>query len=131
MAFDTGLIDWVAEAMAPVGAVTHRPMMGAATLYCDGVVFAVVDEDSIWFKADKVSDAEWDALGCARFTFTGSDGSTASLNYRRATDDVYDDADALRRLGELGLAAGRRAPRKAKAAPRRPPPPAAARSSRA
>ena len=69
---------------------------------------------AIWFKADKVSDADWDAMGCARFTFEGKDGEVGSLNYRRAPDDVYDDAEELRRLGELALAASRRNPRKAK-----------------
>lgn len=118
MAFDRALIDWVAEAMEPVGTVTHRPMMGVATLFCDGLVFAVVDEEAIWFKADKTSDPEWDALGCPRFAFDGKDGETGTLNYRRAPDDAYDDADALRRLGELALAASRRAPSKRKAAQR-------------
>jgi DNA transformation protein len=116
MAYDRGLIDWAAEAMAPVGEVTHRPMMGAAVLYCDGAVFAVVDEDSIWFKADRVSDAEWDALACPRFTFEGKDGEVGSLNYRRAPDGVYDDADEFRQLAALGLAAGRRNPPKRKPA---------------
>lgn len=129
MAFDPGLVDWVAEAMAPVGAVTHRRMMSGATLYCDGIVFAIVARDALWLKADKVSDAEWDALGCARFTVE-MNGKPASMNYRRAPDGVYDDADELRRLGELALEAGRRAPPKRKAAPRRRPPRATARSSR-
>ena len=31
MAADQGLIDWVAEAMEPVGPVTKRAMMGGAT----------------------------------------------------------------------------------------------------
>lgn len=109
MAFDAGLIDWVAEAMAPVGTVTHRKMMGGATLYCDGTVFAIVAMDALWFKADQTSDPEWDAIGCERFTVELA-GRTASMNYRRAPEDVYDDPDALRRLGELALAAGARKP---------------------
>lgn len=112
MAADQGLIDWVAEAMAPVGAVTKRAMMGGATLYCDGIIFAIVSQDDVlWFKADATSDAEWDAADCARFTFD-MDGKTGSMNYRRAPDDVYDDADELRCWGLIGLAAGRRAPAK-------------------
>ena len=110
MAADQGLIDWVAEAMAPVGAVTKRAMMGGATLYCDGIIFAIVGhDDALWFKADAASDATWDAAGCARFTFDMG-GRTGSMNYRRAPDDVYDDAEELRRWGLLGLEAGRRAP---------------------
>lgn len=124
MAFDLGLVDWVAEAMAPVGMVTHRKMMGGATLYCDGTVFAIVAYDALWFKADAESDAAWDAMGCERFTVEMA-GKTASMNYRRAPEDVYDDGDELRRLGELGLAAGLRNPRKPKAKSRKSPRPPA------
>jgi DNA transformation protein and related proteins len=115
MAFDQGLVDWVEEAMAPLGAVTLRKMMGGATLYLDGTIFAIVDDDQLWFKADVESDAAWDAAGCPRFTMTFKDGKVDTMNYRRAPDDVYDDADALRQWASLGFAAGRRAPVKKKA----------------
>ena len=110
MAVDAGLIEWVAEALAPIGTVTSRRMMGGATLYCDGTIFAIAFEDSLWFKADGESDADWDAAGCARFTYAKSDGTTGSMNYRRAPDDVYDDADAMQQWARLALAAGARAP---------------------
>lgn len=115
MALDHGLIDWVSECMEPVGRVTHRAMMGGATLYCDGTVFAIIALDALWFKADKVSDAIWDAEGCTRFTFEMKD-RVATMNYRRAPDGVHDDADALRHWAGLGLEAGRRAPVKARKA---------------
>jgi DNA transformation protein len=121
MPLDTALIEWVAEAMAPLGAVTHRAMMGGATLYIEGAPFAIIHSDGgLWFKADKTSDAAWDAAGCERFTYAFANGRTGSMNYRRAPDDVYDDADELRRWGELGLEAGRRAPAKKPKAPKKP-----------
>ncbi|MGJ3628944.1 TfoX/Sxy family protein [Sphingomonas sp. MMS24-JH45] len=115
MPLDTGLIDWVAEAMTPLGHVTHRRMMGGATLYLDHIVFAIVDGDgSLWFKGDATSDAAWDAAGCARFTYERGDGTIASMNYRRAPEDCHDDADALRAWATLGVEAGRTAPVKRK-----------------
>lgn len=110
MTVDAGLIAWVEEALAPMGTVTRRAMMGGATLYLDGVIFAIVDDDQLWFKADATSDADWDAAGCARFTFQMGEGRTGSMNYRRAPDDVYDDADEMRRWARMGVAAGARAP---------------------
>ncbi len=107
-----GLVEWVAEAMAPA-TVTSRAMMGGRTLYCDGQVFAIVGDDLLWFKADKVSDAEWDAAGASRFTFQMGD-KVGTMNYRRAPDDCYDDPDALRRWATLALEAGLRAPAKRK-----------------
>ncbi|TCP34047.1 TfoX/Sxy family protein [Sphingomonas sp. BK235] len=109
MALDRGLIDWVAEALAPLGIVTHRRMMGGAALYLDGVIFALVTRDgALWFKADAVSDAAWDAEGCERFRYARA-GRTASINYRRAPEAVHDDAEAMRSWALLGVAAGRRA----------------------
>ncbi|KQM28728.1 MULTISPECIES: TfoX/Sxy family protein [unclassified Sphingomonas] len=116
MSVDTALIDWVKEAMAPVGQVSFRRMMGGATLYLGGTVFAIVLDDALWFKSDAVADATWDAAGCERFTYARKDGTTATMNYRRAPDDVLDDGDAMREWGALALEAGRRAPVKRKRA---------------
>jgi DNA transformation protein len=74
-------------------------------------VFAIVADDQLWFKADATSDAAWDEAGCPRFTYSMGDRE-GSMNYRRAPDDVYDDADAMRQWAELAIAAGRRAPPK-------------------
>lgn len=109
MAFDAGIVAWVEEALAPLGQVTQRRMMGGATLYLDGVVFAIVTDAGLWFKADRESDAFWDAAGAARFTYE-REGGVATMNYRRAPDDVYDDADAMREWAAPAIAAGRRAP---------------------
>lgn len=119
MAADLTLIDWIAEALSADGAVTHRRMMGGATLYLDGTVFAILDGDgSLWFKCDAVSDPQWDAAGCARFTYERGDGQVATMNYRRAPDDCHDDAEVLREWALLGVAAGRRAPVKRAKKPR-------------
>ena len=107
MSYDAGLVAWTEEALAPLGTVTIRRMMGAATLYLDGIIFAVV-EDEIWFKADAESDGMWDEAGCERFTFTEKDGTVQTMNYRRAPSEVYDDAEAMQRWATLALEAGRR-----------------------
>lgn len=112
MTADPGLIEWSKESLEPLGTITHRAMMGAAMLYCDGTVFAVVDDEAIYFKVDVHSVAIWDDAGCPPFTFANSLGETVSMNYRRAPDDVYDDADAMRHWAALGIEAGLRSPRK-------------------
>ena len=112
MAYDTGLADWVTEACEPLGTITRKRLFGGATLYADGVAFAILAFDALWFKADAESDAQWDAIGSPRFTVEREGGKTQSMNYRRAPDEVYDDADALREWAGLAIAAGRRAPAK-------------------
>ncbi len=108
MSFDEGLYAWVQESLQPLGQVTMRRMMGGATLYVDGTVFAILDEGEIWFKADAETDALWDAKGCEPFSVTFKDGRVDTMNYRRGPLDVYDDADAMRRWAALALEAGLR-----------------------
>lgn len=112
MAVDAGLVEWIREALEPIGTVSMRRMMGGATLYCDGTVFAILDDDELWFKADAQSDPLWEDAGCERFTFTMRDRRIVSMNYRRAPADVYDDPDAMLHWARLALAAGQRAPTK-------------------
>ena len=107
MSFDEGLYAWVEEALEPMGTVTMRRMMGGATLYLGGIVFAILDEGEIWLKSDADADSAWDEAGCERFTFDMG-GKPGTMNYRRAPADVYDDPDALRRWAALGLEAGLR-----------------------
>ena len=112
MAADQGLVDWVSECLEPVGNVSQRAMMGGATLYCDGIIFAIVaSSGGLWLKADARSDPTWDDAGCDRFTYT-MNGKIGTMNYRRAPDDVYDDADELRRWARLAIEAGQRVPSK-------------------
>jgi len=112
MSVDQGLLAWVEECLEPIGRVTMRPMMGGATLYLDGTVFAIIADGDLWFKADRTSDAAWDAAGAERFTYEMGEGRTGSMNYRRAPADVHDDPDAMRQWAGLALQAGLRAPRK-------------------
>ena len=119
MSFDEGLYAWVQEAMEPLGRVTMRKMMGGATLYLDGTIFAILVDDGIWLKSDSEADAIWDAEGCEKFSVTFKDGKVDVMNYRQAPLDVYDDADAMRHWAALALEAGARSAAKRK--PRRKP----------
>jgi DNA transformation protein and related proteins len=108
MSVDEGLYAWVQEALEPLGAVTMRAMMGAAVLYLDGTVFAVLDDSELWLKSDAETDAIWDAAGCERFALTLKDGRVETMNYRRAPTDIYDEAEAMQRWAALAVEAGRR-----------------------
>ena len=114
MSVDEGLYAWAEEALEPLGRVTMRKMMGGATLYLDGTIFAIMDEGELWFKADSETDAVWDAEGCDRFSVTFKDGRVDTMNYRRAPTDVYDDAEAMQRWAGLAVAAGLRGAAKKK-----------------
>jgi DNA transformation protein len=108
MAIDEGLLAWVEEALEPIGRVSMRKMMGGATLYLDGIIFAIMVDGELWLKSDAEADPVWDAVSPERFTATFKDGTVDSMNYRRAPSDVYDDAEAMQRWVSVSVEAGRR-----------------------
>ena len=110
MSIDEGLLAWVDEALEPLGRLSMRKMMGGATLYVDGTIFAIMVDGELWLKSDAEADAVWDAQGAERFSVTFKDGKVDSMNYRRAPTDVYDDPDEMRRWAALALEAGARRP---------------------
>jgi DNA transformation protein len=114
MSIDEGLYTWVQDSLEPLGPVSMRKMMGGATLYLDGTIFAILVGGEIWFKADGETDAVWDAQGCEKFSVTFKDGRVDVMNYRRAPDDVYDDSDAMQKWAQLAVEAGARGTAKRK-----------------
>jgi DNA transformation protein len=111
MSIDEGLYAWVKEALEPLGPVTMRKMMGGATLYVDGIIFAIMVDGELWFKSDEEANPFWDGEGLTeRFTVTFRDGTVDGMNYRRAPADVYDDAEAMQRYVAVAAEAGRRRP---------------------
>ncbi len=115
-----GLTEWVREALDGLGTVSARKMFGGMSLYLDGRIFAMIADDALWFKADPLSDPIWEAEGCPMFSYDFGDGKMSGrMNYRRAPDTVYDDADTLRHWAGVALAAAARAPAKRQKAPNR------------
>ena len=110
MSIDEGLLAWTEEALEPMGRVSMRKMMGGATLYLDGVIFAILVDGELWFKADAESDGIWDSLGAEKFSVTFKDGKVDQMNYRRAPAEVYDDAEAMQLWAALAVEAGARRP---------------------
>jgi DNA transformation protein len=79
MSIDEGLYAWVHEALEPMGSVTMRKMMGGATLYLDGIIFAIMVDGELWLKSDAEADSVWDAVSRERFTVTFKDGTVDSM----------------------------------------------------
>ncbi|MBK9079406.1 MAG: TfoX/Sxy family protein [Hyphomicrobium sp.] len=60
MAVSQAFLDMIHESLAPLGALSARRMFGGASLYCDGILFALVDDDVLYLKADASSKARFE-----------------------------------------------------------------------
>ena len=107
MANRASYIEFLIERLSPLGEITARRLFGGNSLYCDGIVFALVSNDTLYLKVDEHTRAEFEAGGLPVFRPFGDE--RAAMSYYQAPAELFEDADALLRWGGSAVAAGRRA----------------------
>ena len=103
-------IAFAAELFAGLGTITHRKMMGGATLYADGAIFAILDQDGTIYLRSKGALAQTlRGEGGRGFEWTRpSDGKVTTMGYVSLPEAALDDpalacewaAEALREGAE-------------------------------
>lgn len=114
MAASEGFLDLLKDNLGGLGPVSFRRMFGGAGVYADGVMFALVADDTLYLKADEETKTAFEHEGLAPFSYTGR-GRTIALSYWRAPERLLDDPDEMTEWAQIALAVARRAAaRKAK-----------------
>jgi DNA transformation protein len=122
MSISAGYIESVRELLAFVPELEIKRMFGAAGATTGGMMFAILDDDELWLKADDQTRPAFEAAGLEQFKYPTKDGEHMSLAYWRAPAEVWDDEDAARQwvIGAIEAAMRKKAmsksrPKKAKA----------------
>ena len=91
MAASAEFIAFLKEQMAGFGAVTSRRMFSGAGIYRDGVIFALIVQDTLYLKADAESRADFEAEGLGPFTYDTKLGERTITSYWRCPERCLDD----------------------------------------
>ena len=94
MRVSAGFLEQLRELLAALGHVTIKKMFGGASIYADGILFALVADDVLYLKADQVTKARFEAEGLGPFTYEGKTGPV-SMPYWRAPDRLFDEPDEM------------------------------------
>jgi DNA transformation protein len=121
MAVSAGYRDFVLEQLASAGHVTSRAMFGGVGLYLDGLFFALIDDDILFFKTDDATRGRYEGAGSRPFCpYPGQ--PEQSMGYWAVPAEVLEDAEELaawaREAMGVALASRRRRPAR-RAAPAR------------
>ena len=119
MAKSNEFVELVVENLRAFGAVTTRRMFGGWGIYRDGVFFALIAGDTLYFKSDDENRAQFERASPGPFTFEKK-GETVVTHYYAVPEDAFEDPQVMKRWARLGYASALRAA-KAKR-PKRPRP---------
>ena len=121
MARSSELIDYLLDALAPLGHAGGRAMFGGHGIYLDGLIVGIVIDETVYLKVDDGNRADYEAAGMRPFTYEGRNRPVA-MSYWEAPAEVLDEPEALRAWVAKARTAARnvRAHRAGKARGKRP-----------
>ena len=105
--------EFLQDELRPLGQVTVRRMFGGAGVYCDGLMFGLVADDTLYFRVDDGNRGAFEAEGLAPFIYDGK-GRTIVLPYWRVPERLFDEPDEMIVWARAALAAARRVAEKKK-----------------
>uniref|UniRef100_A0A832H4D2 TfoX family protein n=1 Tax=Oscillatoriales cyanobacterium SpSt-402 TaxID=2282168 RepID=A0A832H4D2_9CYAN len=96
-----------------VAPVTARAMFGGYGLYINGIMFALIANDTLYFKVDDSNREDFVALGMQPFMYEGKH-KPIQMSYYQLPDEVYNHPAQLMIWVEKAHAVARQAKAKQK-----------------
>ncbi|MDJ0685284.1 MAG: TfoX/Sxy family protein [Alphaproteobacteria bacterium] len=97
--------------------VSFKRMFGGAGLFQEGIMIGLIADDTLYWKADAVSQSDFEAVGMTPFLYEKG-GKPVALSYWRCPPDALEDPDELETWRARAFEAALRAAAKKK--PKRP-----------
>ena len=108
MVASDGFAEFLREQLAPLGRVTMRRMFGKTGVFCDGAMFAMVTEDTLYFRVDDQNRMTFAEAASFPPLSYEKKGRTIDLSFWRVPERLFDQPDELVTWARAALAAARR-----------------------
>ena len=100
--------EFLREQLAPLGHLTMRRMFGKTGVFCNGVMFAMVTKDTLYFRVDDHNRAIFKEAESTPPLNYEKQGSTIDLAFWCTPERLLDEPDELVTWARAALAAARR-----------------------
>lgn len=91
---DRRFLDHVLDCIQRVAPVTSRSMFGGHGIYLDGVMFALIADDTLYLKTGEANRDAFTAAGMGPFVYEAK-GQPIRMSYYELPPDVLEDPGAL------------------------------------
>ena len=86
--------EFVLEQMADIPGIGKRAMFGGFGIYRDGLMFALIADEQLYFKASDHLADDFTALGLQPLLYE-SRGKAVSLKYYQAPESVFEQSEQM------------------------------------
>jgi len=108
MVASSGFAEFLREQLSPLGRLTMRRMFGKTGVFCDGLMFGMITEDTLYVRVDDHNKAVFKEAEAAPPLNYEKKGRTIDLSFWRVPERLLDEPDELILWARAALgAAGR------------------------
>jgi DNA transformation protein len=100
--------EFLSEQLAPLGRITMRRMFGKTGVFCDGLMFGMVTDDTLYFRVDDHNRVAFKEAQSFPPLHYEKKGRAIDLSFWRAPERLLDEPDEFVAWARLALAAARR-----------------------
>jgi len=100
--------EFLREQLAPLGRVTMRRMFGKTGVFCDGLMFGMVTDNTLYFRVDDHNRAAFKEAEVFPPLSYEKKGRSIDLSFWRAPERLFDGPDELVTWARAAVAAARR-----------------------
>jgi DNA transformation protein and related proteins len=118
MVLSADFLEFLKDQLRGLGHITTRRMFSGAGLYCDGVIFALILRDTLYFKVDDGNRRAYEVEGLEPFSYEAGGQERVVGAYWQLPERLFDEPDEMLEWARGALAAGRRAAEKKTAKPK-------------
>jgi DNA transformation protein len=97
--------EYVLEQLAGAGPVSARNMFGGVGIYTAGLFFAIIADDTLYFKVDDYNRSDYEAVGMGPFKPFGE--KSYAMQYYEVPIDVLEDRERLAKWVKKALSAAK------------------------
>jgi DNA transformation protein len=100
--------EFLSEQLAPLGPLSLRRMFGKTGVFCDGVMLAMVSDNTLYFRVDDDNKAFFKEAEIFPPLNYEKKGESIDLAFWRAPERLFDEPDELVAWARQALAAAHR-----------------------
>lgn len=92
MGVSEGYKEFIQELFSGFGPVTIRDMFGGGGVFHDGIMFAIIADETLYLKVDDTNRASFEAEGMEPFSYHAKD-RVNTMSYWEVPERLYDDPE--------------------------------------
>jgi DNA transformation protein and related proteins len=108
MVASASFAEFLREQLAPLGPIALRRMFGKTGVFCDGVMLAMVADNTLYFRVDEQNRAAFKEAEAFPPLNYSKQGSTIDLAFWRVPERLFDEPEEFVTWARAALAAAHR-----------------------